>query len=63
MGHLHSKSFMKSDDYLKNRKTLLGIKIEKLDVRIENKPTVVDERSKSVLKYRTPHFKYSCNSF
>lgn len=40
-----------------NPNIITQIKIDKLDVRIENKPTQIDERSSSVLKYRTPHFK------
>jgi hypothetical protein len=39
------------------RRTLLGVRVEKIDVRIENKPTLVNEKSKSVLKYKTPYFK------
>jgi hypothetical protein len=33
------------------------IKIEKIQVKIENNPTVIDESSTTVFKYRTPHFK------
>lgn len=34
----------------------LSILIEKIDVKIENENTKLDERS-SVLRYKTPHFK------
>jgi hypothetical protein len=33
------------------------IKVEKCDVSIERKLVQIDERSSSVLKYRTPHFR------
>ncbi|CAF2087294.1 unnamed protein product [Rotaria magnacalcarata] len=40
------------------RKPILPIRIQELDAKIENRPTIVDEKSPAVLKYRTPHFRY-----
>lgn len=34
-----------------------GIKIARLRVGIDKRLTVIDEKSSSVLKYRTPHFR------
>ena len=39
-----------------------GIKVVRLKVAIDKRLTVVDERSPAVLKYKTPHFRYSCLS-
>lgn len=54
MGNLNNKNRNSISSY---SNLITRIKIDKLDVRIENKPTQIDERSSSVLKYRTPHFK------
>lgn len=35
----------------------LPIRIVELEAKIENRPTIVDEKSPAVLKYRTPHFR------
>lgn len=60
MGHFYSKSKSWSSNHFFNHRnsTVMGIKIEKIKVKIENKATQIDERSPSVLKYKTPHFKY-----
>lgn len=60
MGHFYSKSTSdpKANCLLTNENIVMGIKIEKIYAKIENKATQVDERSSSVLKYRTPHFKF-----
>lgn len=39
-------------------KPILPIRIQDLDAKIENRPTIIDEKSPAVLKYRTPHFRY-----
>ena len=36
-----------------------GLKVVRLKVAIDKRLTVVDERSPAVLKYKTPHFRYS----
>ncbi|CAF1035703.1 unnamed protein product [Brachionus calyciflorus] len=62
MGNLYSKNSFaskSSSSTVTNSNIIAGIKIDKLDVRIENKATQIDERSSSVLKYRTPHFRAS----
>jgi hypothetical protein len=38
-------------------KPILPIRIQELDAKIENRPTIIDEKSPAVLKYRTPHFR------
>ncbi|CAF1047669.1 unnamed protein product [Adineta steineri] len=38
-------------------KTILPIRIQDLEAKIENRPTIIDEKSSAVLKYRTPHFR------
>ena len=44
--------------YLENYgKIASKIKIDKIQVKIEDLPTFIDESSASVFKYRTPHFK------
>ena len=40
-----------------NVKPILPIRIQELDAKIENRPTIIDEKSPAVLKYRTPHFR------
>ena len=35
----------------------LPIRIIELEAKIANRPTMIDEKSSSVLKYRTPHFR------
>lgn len=35
----------------------LPIRIVELEAKIENRPTMIDEKSSAVLKYRTPHFR------
>lgn len=39
-------------------KPILPIRIQELEAKIENRPTIIDEKSLAVLKYRTPHFRY-----
>jgi hypothetical protein len=39
-------------------KPILPIRIQDLEAKIENRPTIIDEKSPAVLKYRTPHFRY-----
>lgn len=39
-------------------KSPLPIRIQELEAKIENRPTIIDEKSPAVLKYRTPHFRY-----
>jgi len=39
-------------------KPALPIRIQELEAKIENRPTIIDEKSSAVLKYRTPHFRY-----
>ncbi len=42
----------------KPQQTILPIRILEFDAKIENRPTIIDEKSSAVLKYRTPHFRY-----
>jgi hypothetical protein len=44
-------------------KPILPIRIQELDAKIENRPTIIDEKSPAVLKYRTPHFRYCLINF
>lgn len=37
--------------------SILPIRILELEAKIENRPTIIDEKSSAVLKYRTPHFR------
>lgn len=39
-------------------KSILPIRIQELEAKIESRPTIIDEKSSAVLKYRTPHFRY-----
>ena len=41
----------------KPQQTILPIRILEFDAKIENRPTIIDEKSSAVLKYRTPHFR------
>jgi hypothetical protein len=41
--------------------SLIPIRIVELEANIENRPTIIDEKSPAVLKYRTPHFRYIKN--
>jgi hypothetical protein len=51
-------SYTRSDELPKKTQRILrDIRVEKCEVTIENKPTIIDEKSRSVLKYKTPHFK------
>ena len=43
----------------KPQQSILPIRILEFDAKIENRPTVIDEKSSTVLKYRTPHFRYT----
>ncbi len=43
---------------INSTKPMLPIRIQELEAKIENRPTIVDEKSSAVLKYRTPHFRY-----
>ena len=36
---------------------VLPIRIVTLEAHIETRPTMIDEKSSAVLKYRTPHFR------
>ncbi|CAF4518793.1 unnamed protein product, partial [Rotaria sp. Silwood2] len=38
-------------------KSILPIRIQELEAKIEPRPTIIDEKSPAVLKYRTPHFR------
>ncbi|CAF1085527.1 unnamed protein product [Rotaria sordida] len=38
-------------------KSILPIRIQELEAKIENRATIIDEKSPAVLKYRTPHFR------
>jgi hypothetical protein len=42
----------------KSPQTILPIRILEFEAKIENRPTILDEKSPAVLKYRTPHFRY-----
>jgi hypothetical protein len=42
---------------INSSKPMLPIRIQELEAKIENRPTIVDEKSPAVLKYRTPHFR------
>jgi len=42
----------------KSQQSTLPIRILELEAAIENRPTMIDEKSPAVLKYRTPHFRY-----
>ena len=57
MGH----SYVKPRKHIKyktfNRKN--AIKVLHIDAKIENRATIIDESSASVLKYRTPHFRHA----
>ncbi|CAF3523898.1 unnamed protein product [Rotaria socialis] len=37
--------------------SIVPIRILELDAKIENRPTIIDEKNPAVLKYRTPHFR------
>jgi hypothetical protein len=41
------------------RKSILPIKVLQTEAKIDNKATIIDERSSAVLKYKTPHFRAS----
>ncbi|CAF3688026.1 unnamed protein product [Rotaria sordida] len=41
----------------KPQQSILPIRILELEAKIENRPTIIDEKSSAVLKYRTPHFR------
>ncbi len=49
-----------SDSHLteNNENIHMNIQIEKVHAYIENKPTKIEEKSSSVLKYKTPYFRY-----
>ena len=49
-----------SDSHLSenNENIHMNIQIEKVHAYIENKPTKIEEKSSSVLKYKTPYFRY-----
>lgn len=42
---------------LNSSKPIQPIRIQELEAKIENRPTIIDEKSPAVLKYRTPHFR------
>jgi len=46
-----------SSSQLNTSKPILPIRIQELEAKIENRPTIIDEKSPAVLKYRTPHFR------
>lgn len=62
MGQHYNKSQSWSYETKRNSSTqfrpYLDIKIERIKVKIEKKPVKIDERSSSVLKFQTPHFRY-----
>ncbi|CAF1211970.1 unnamed protein product [Adineta steineri] len=41
----------------KPQQPILPVRILELEATIENRPTIIDEKSPAVLKYRTPHFR------
>lgn len=41
----------------KLQQSILPIRILELEAKIENRATILDEKSTTVLKYRTPHFR------
>ena len=51
-----------SDSHLSenNENIHMNIQIEKVHAYIENKVTKIEENSISVLKYKTPYFRYIC---
>jgi hypothetical protein len=57
MGNFHSRLSKTIKILDKNCKKSFSIKILELDARIDNHPTIIDERSISVLKYKTPRFR------
>ncbi len=50
--------FQYQTSQINSTKPMLPIRIQELEAKIENRPTIVDEKSPAVLKYRTPHFRY-----
>lgn len=51
------QSSLCSSSQIDNSKPMLPIRIQELEAKIENRPTIIDEKSPAVLKYRTPHFR------
>ena len=56
--HHHHQQFQCQPSQINSTKPMLPIRIQELEAKIENRPTIVDEKSPAVLKYRTPHFRY-----
>lgn len=56
MGHLHSKTQKRNKLKTSIRKS--SIKILHIDAKIDNSLTEIDEMTASVLKYKTPHFRF-----
>ena len=54
---LPTASPMQSAAPTSTAKPMLPIRIQELEAKIENRPTIIDEKSPAVLKYRTPHFR------
>lgn len=58
MGHFNSRiDQCTNKKLLKEENTQIDIQIEQIQAIIENKPTQIEEKSHSVLKYKTPHFR------
>ena len=57
MGQLIDKAKRTATMQTKTAASILPIRIVELEAKIENRPTIVDEKSPAVLKYRTPHFR------
>lgn len=59
MGHLYAKvKHVKYRDEHDHRTAFVPIKILKTEAKIDNHPTLIDEESSAVLKYRTPYFRF-----
>ncbi len=61
MGQYYGKinKNIKLSDINKNvHNQMIPIKILHTEASIENHPTIIDEKSPAVLKYKTPHFRY-----
>ncbi len=61
MGHFYSRLNETSEENLSDNKIedihSLNIHVEKIFATIDNKPTEIEEKSNSVLKYKTPYFR------
>jgi hypothetical protein len=61
MGQLIDKAkrtvIMRTMTNEKSLQTTSPVRILEFEAKIENRPTILDEKSPAVLKYRTPHFR------